>query len=129
MCFRSSQELEERRDQVSNGVTTESGTSIRKQSNENRFDRTTLREQGEVARTSLTERARRKYRGESSNDVLCVLYCGCLSPSDKHLHRRAPSAPTRTNALTFTLVHLDVKYDLDATLGSRPLHNSTQVAT
>jgi hypothetical protein len=43
ICSRSSQVLAERRDPISNGVTTEAGTSLCRQSNDNRFDRATHR--------------------------------------------------------------------------------------
>jgi hypothetical protein len=43
ICSRSSQVLAERRDPISNGVTTEAGTSLCRLSNGNRFDRATHR--------------------------------------------------------------------------------------
>jgi hypothetical protein len=73
ICSRSSQVLGERRDQISNGVTTEAGTSLCTQPSDNRFDRATHREWAEETRTSLTERVRRNYTGQSSKDFFCVL--------------------------------------------------------
>jgi hypothetical protein len=44
----------ERRDQISIGVKTESGTSLCTQQNDNRFDRATHRERAEETTTSVT---------------------------------------------------------------------------
>jgi hypothetical protein len=72
MSSSSSQVLAERRVQISNGVTTEAGTSLYTQPNDNRFDGATHREQEEDSRTSITERVRRNDTGQSSKDFLCV---------------------------------------------------------
>jgi hypothetical protein len=72
ICSRSSQVLAERRDQISNGVITEAGTSLCTQPDDNRFDRATQRAGGRNE-TSLTERVRRNYTGQSSKDFPCVL--------------------------------------------------------
>jgi hypothetical protein len=62
----------QRRDLISNGVTTEAGISLCTQPNVNRFDRATHRERAEGTRTSRTERVRRKYTGQLSTDFFCV---------------------------------------------------------
>jgi hypothetical protein len=73
MWSRSSQVLAERRDQISNGVTAEAGTSLCTQPNDNRFDRATHSERAVETRMSLTERVRRNYTGQSSKAFFFVL--------------------------------------------------------
>jgi hypothetical protein len=72
MCSKSSLELVERQDQIDSGVTTEAGTSLCTQPNDNRFDRATHRERAEVTRSSLTETVRHMYSVQSSKDFHCV---------------------------------------------------------
>jgi hypothetical protein len=109
ICSRSSQVLAERRDQISNGITTEAGTSLCTQPNDNRFDRATHRERAEETRTSLTERVRRNYTGQSSNDFLCVLSVFSLLAISNYFDERETKlirrAPPAAGSSMITRVH------------------------
>jgi hypothetical protein len=99
--------------------------------NDNRFDRATHRERAEETRTSLTERVRRNYTGQSK---IFSVYYNVVSPSSyNQLLRREGDQINSTSSAggrelndhTCTHVHLDVTDALDASLALCHLHKST----
>jgi hypothetical protein len=91
------------------------------QPNDSRFDRATHRELAEETRTSLTERVRRKYTGQSRlsqcTKMRWPLFVATSNYSTRgRLHRRAPPVAETGNENTCTLVHVDFTDDMESML-------------